>query len=303
MSDRKFKTKMKVLSLLLLNLTGALSARRPHCHACLNGICHSRSNVFSAHKISGQLAVDLTANILYFHYRTNRSVDHTGAFDLNDVKFKVVPKTGFTFGRAVDQTTRDVYMSGTVGIYQYSPSTNTAKSVGFFDKTVWHLQYKNKLYYSVFRSKGIYVYEKKKSYNIPALSSFRVDDFIVDKRNDIYFMSDSMIYRLKNGTKRAEFFIDEIFSLATDKKGEVHFIQPASRGVYKLDYSKDSLIELGAFGRGTPFRVVFDADNNIIYHDVDDERIYYLTPNYSLCTVSTKGRGRHTKKYVAVTVE
>lgn len=222
---------------------------------------------------------------------------------MNDIKFKVIPKLYFTFGRAVDQQTQEVYMSGTVGIYKYLPTTNTAKSIGFTDRTAWHLQYKNKLYYSIFNSKGLYVYERKKSRSIPALSNYLIDDFVIDKKNDIYFMSDSMIYRLKNGTKRAEFFIDEVFSLATDKKGEVHFIQSASRGVYKLDYGKDMLTEFGAFDRGTPFRVVFDADNNMIYHDVDDEKIYYLSPNYSLCTVSTKGRGKQTKKFVSMTGE
>ncbi|XP_068624532.1 ommochrome-binding protein-like [Battus philenor] len=300
MLDRKFKTKMKII-ILLSAITGALSARRPRCHACLDGLCHSRSSVFNAHKFSGQLSVDRKANILYFHYQDNHTMDHTGAFDLNDIKFKAIPKIGFTFGHAVDQTSRDVYMSGTVGIFKYNPTTNAIKSIGLSDKTVWHLQYKNKLYYSEFKKKGVYIYENKKSKLIAPLSNYNIDDFVIDKRNDIYFMSDSIIYRLKNGTKNAEFFIDEIFSLAIDKKGEVNFIQSASRGVYKLDYSKDSLMEVGAFGRGSPFRVVFDADNNMIYHDIDDEKLYYLTPNYSLCSVSTKGKGKHTKKFVAMT--
>ncbi|CAK1594812.1 unnamed protein product [Parnassius mnemosyne] len=300
MADRKFKTKMKII-FLLSTLSGALPVRRrPHCHACFNGMCHSRSTVFTAHKFSGQLAVDRTANILYFHYQTNRSIDHTGSFDLNDIKFKVLPKIGFTFGRAVDQSTREVFMSGTVGIHKYNPKTNTVKSIGLTDKTIWHLQYKDKIYYSEFKSKGIFTYEKNKIKSIKALSNFHVDDFVIDKQNDIYFLSDSMIYRLKNGTKTADFFIDEIFSLATDKKGDVHFIQPGSRTVYILDYSKDSLTELGAIGKGTPFSVVFDADNNMIYHDVDDEKLYYLMPNYSLCTVTTRGKGKNVKKFVSM---
>lgn len=290
---------MKII-LVLSTINCVLPYRRPSCHACFDGICHTRSNVFTAHKFSGQLAVDTTANILYFHYQTNHSIDHTGAFDLNNIKFKVIPKIAFTFGHAVDQKTREFYVSGTVGIYNYNPKSKKIKSLGLTDKTIWHLQFKNKLYYSLFKSKGIYIYDKNRSISIPQLSNYHIDDFVIDKKNDLYFMSESIIYRLKNGTNNAEFFIDEIFSLAIDKKGEVHFIQPASRGIYKLDYSKDSLVEIGAFGNGTPFRVVFDADNNVIYHDIDDEKIYYLTPNYSLCTVSTKGRGRNTKKFVAM---
>ncbi|XP_038217007.1 ommochrome-binding protein-like [Zerene cesonia] len=288
---------------LIVTLLGCTTARRASCQACLNSVCYRREIIAEGIKFSGQLAIDRPSNILYFHYQ-NRSQDYTGAFDLDNVRLENVHNSGFSFGLAVDQATKDLYMTGVLGLYRYNPVKNFTELYGLKDKTIWHLHYEDKLYYSEFRKKGIYTFEDKKSKLIPG-TEYQVDDFVVDKRGDIYFMHNFSIYLLPKGGKTAELFEDEIYYLSTDKNGDAYFVQPFTRAVYKMNYihNRRILKELGAFSRGSAFIVVFDGDNDIIYYDGTDKKLYYLSPTANKCAVTTKGYGRKLKKIVTMNVD
>lgn len=282
---------------ILFNITYITSARRISCHACLNSVCYKRSTILKGHKFSGQLAVDRNVNLLYFHYQNNQSMDFTGAFDLEKVKLTNIPNTGFTFGRAVDQSTRDLYTSGAQGIYKYNPIENTTALFGIKDKTIWHIQYEDKLYYTEFRKKGLYTYVDRKFKDIPELAEYQIDDFIIDKKGDIYFMSNYVTRVLRKGAKKAEIFEDEIYSLTTDNNGNAYFIQPYTRGIYCLSYRTGKLVEIGAFNKISPFKLVFDGDNNIVYYDATNRSLFYLSPTLNKCSVAA--RGKHRKMFIA----
>ncbi|XP_047509666.1 ommochrome-binding protein-like [Pieris napi] len=289
---------MKTL-FIFLTLLGYSIAKRVSCHACLNTVCYRRDRIVQGIKFSGQLAIDRSSNILYFHYQ-NRSEDYTAAFDLYNVRLKTI-KRGFSFGFAVDQTTKDLYMTNEQGLYRYNPEKNNSELFGLNDKTIWQLQYEKKLFYSEFRKKGIFTYENKKSKLIPG-TEYEVDDFIVDKMGDIYFMHNFSIYVLKNGAKSAELFEDEIYYLTTDRSGDAYFIQPFTRAVYKMNYKYDKRIlkELGAFSRGYAFIVVFDGDNDIIYYDGSDKKLYYLSQTANRCTVTAKRVGKNLNMVISM---
>ncbi|XP_041985767.1 ommochrome-binding protein-like [Aricia agestis] len=279
-----------IRSTLLVLLATYTSARRVTCHACINRTCYSRDLILRTAKFSGQLAIDRTSDIVYFHYQNKQRKDYTGAFDLDAVRFQVVPDLGFTFGHAVDQNTRDLYASGMTGIYRYNPEKNTTELYALKDKTIWHLQYTDRLYYNEFKGQGIYTYTNRKTSVVPG-TNYEIDDFIVDKNNDIYFMANDTVYVLRNGTKTASVFENEIYVMATDINGEAYFAQTYTKGIYKIDYRTGRLLEYGAF-RGTVVEFVFDSDNHIIYYDEKDKSIYYLSPTLNRCTVNTKNRGR-----------
>ncbi|XP_035451438.2 ommochrome-binding protein [Spodoptera frugiperda] len=291
---------MKHLLILfgLSALTTVISGKS-HCHACFDSICYSKALIFQNYPISGQLAVDRVANVVYFHYEDSRPLDHTVAFDLDDIRFLFIPDIQFSFARAVDQTTRDVYIGGANGVYKYNPITNVTTPFALHDKTIWHMQFKEKIYYTIFMTKGLYTYEKKQSKTVAALKDYTIDDFIVDKKDDIYFMTNFTVYKLKKGENKATMFSTIIYTLTTDINDNAYFIQRDTRGLYKIDYRTGRLSEVGAFGSGSPFRTVFDNYNNIIYYDGISDQLFYLTPNYGRCKVTDEGKGRKLKKKVS----
>lgn len=272
------------------------SASCHHCHACFEGICYSKTRIIDENRFTGQLAIDRTENIVYFHYEDNHSVDHTAGFDLDDILFKAIPNIDFSFARAVDQTTRDVYIGGANGIYKYSPIDNSTTQFGLFDRTIWHMQFKNKVYYTIFRTKGLFTIENKQSKALAPLSSYTIDDFIIDYREDIYFLSQGKVYRLRKGENSATLFADDIYSLSIDKDEVAHFVHSGKRGLYKIDKKTDDLIEIGAFGSGLPLKSVFDNNNNVIFHENHSRKLYYLMPNFGKCTITHRARGSNIKK-------
>ncbi|CAH2217459.1 jg23116 [Pararge aegeria aegeria] len=285
--------------LFVLPVYGFLTAQAKQmpCYACLNSVCYSPyDRIFTDQKLSGQLAVDRNANIIYYHYKDNGK-DFTKAFDLTKANSTFLP-LNFTFAHAVDQTTRDLYLSGEKGIFKYNPKENTAELYAVKDKTIWHMHFEDSLYYTEFRHKGLFTINNKKPKEIPELNEYHIDDFIVDKYRDIYFMSDSALFVFRNGSKKPELFKDEIYFLTTDKNGEAYFVQPYTRGIYKIDYRNARMTEVGAFKRGLAFKVVFDGDNHIVFYESTKKILYYLSPVLSKCTVTTRGVGKNRRKVV-----
>lgn len=280
--------------LILAAFSGSVSSTND-CHACLEGVCYSKTPILDDYRFSGQLAVDRSENIVYFHYEDSQLNDYTAAFDLDDIRFKIIPNIEFSFARAVDQSTRDVYIGGTRGVYKYNPYSNNTVQYGLLDKTIQHMQFTNKIYYTALQSKGLYTFENKKSSSISSLSNYTIDDFVIDKRLDIYFLSQSNVYRLKKGANSATVIANDVYSLSVDKYGTAHFVHSSRRGLYTYDSKTLELIEVGAFGDGLPLKFVYDNNNNIIYHENNSRKLYYLMPNYGRCMVSWKSYGKQEK--------
>lgn len=262
------------------------------CNACFDGVCYLKTPIFENYHLSGQLAVDRTENIVYFHYEDDSSVDYTVAFDLDDIRFKIIPNIDFSFARAVDQGSRDVYIGGASGIYKYNPNSNVTAQVGLFDKTIWHMQFKNKIYYTIFQTKGLYTIDSKHSKNVSPLSNYTIDDFIIDFREDLYFLSEGKVYRLKKASNQVTMFLNDVYSLSVDRDEIAHFVNSEKRGLYRLDMKTDRITEVGAFGSGIPLKSVFDNNNNMIYHENNSKKLFYLMPNYGRCWVSSRSQMR-----------
>ncbi|XP_075987901.1 uncharacterized protein LOC142984292 [Anticarsia gemmatalis] len=288
---------MKHLILLLGLVITSVSGRRI-CDACFDGVCHTKSLIFDEYPVVGQLAVDRTENVVYFYYEGRKSTDHTVAFDLDDIRFFTI-NSQFSFARAVNQASREVYISGTTGIYKYHPVTNVTGFHGLQDKTIWHMQFKHKLYYTILSTKGLYAFEKKQSKSITALNDYHIDDFIIDRNDDIYFMSNFTVYKLKKGDKKPTLFSNTGYYLSTDIYDNAYFVLRESSGLYKIDERSGRLTEVGTFGGGSPFKTVFDKFNNIIYFDSNTNELNYLVPNHARCRIRSAGAGRKLKKILS----
>ncbi|XP_063630696.1 ommochrome-binding protein-like [Cydia splendana] len=291
---------MKIIFLLSI-LTSSIIAKTSKCHSCFMGVCYQRTKIFGGteatstgdtYQITGQLAVDRNKekNILYFHYVKN-NIDYTGAYDLNNDMAYTIANISFSFARAVAPN-GDVYMSGPKGIYKYNAAANTTVLHGLKDSTIWHMQYKDKLYYNIHSEPGLNVLEKKAS-PILSLKTFMIEDFVIDKYGDIYFLANMTIHRLKHDSKEVEDLVDQIYILTTDRNGNVYFAHTATSGIYKIDYSIDRIVSVGAFGGngGTPLKFVFDNLNNVVYLD-EDQALYFLRPTYRGCKVSSNVTGK-----------
>ncbi|KAJ0170563.1 hypothetical protein K1T71_013934 [Dendrolimus kikuchii] len=287
------RIKMKYIFALVTILATSVKAIGI-CHACIDGAAYTRVPIFENIRLSGQLAIDKTANIVYFHYEDSETIDHTASFDLDDIRFKIIPGISFSFARTVDQNTREVYMGGATGLYKYNPSTNRTEQVGLLDKTILDLQYKGKILYTIFKTKGLFIYEKQKSKSITQLSNYTIDFFVIDKKDDIYFISDGKVHRLKKGSKKVELFLNDFYVLSVDNYNGMYFVHPASHGIYSLNYKSDKLMRIGAFANGLPTKIVFDSSNNMIYLDANVDKLYYLMPNFGKCKVT---RGIKRNKY------
>lgn len=296
-----FRIKIKYIFGLLAILSTSVQAVG-NCDACINGEAYTIESIFENNRLSGQLAIDKTSNIVYFHYEDSKTIDHTASFDLDDIRFKIIPGISFSFARTVDQKTKEVYMGGATGLYKYDPNTNKTGQIDLFDKTILDLQYKEKIMYTIFKSKGLFIYDKGRSKSITQLSNYTIDFFVIDKKDDIYFISDAKVYRLKKGSKKVKLFLDDFYVLSVDKYDCMHFVHPASHGIYSLDYKSDKLMQIGAFSNRLPIKIVFDSSNNMIFLDENVDTLYYLMPNFGKCKVTRGKKGhRHRMKYSALT--
>ncbi|CAG9789973.1 unnamed protein product [Diatraea saccharalis] len=261
------------------------------CHACFHGTCFSKRKLFEGKQFSGQIAVDRMDNVLHFHYKDYRSNDYTAILDLysDSPKLEILP-VDYSFARAINTKTGEVYFSGAKGIYVYNSVTKSTVPYMLFNTTISLMQFKDKLYYTEFRREGIYFVENNRADAMEALADYIVDDFVIDKFNNIYFISDYILFRYKKGEHKAKIFSNIPYSLTTDTKDNVYLIETTTRTLFKMDYVRDRITEVGIFGSGSVFNAVFDKYNNLIYCDAVEERIYMLLPTFSNCTIVKRKR-------------
>ncbi|CAH2987432.1 unnamed protein product [Chilo suppressalis] len=284
---------MKIV-LLVLQLTLYCSNTLPEiCHACFNGMCFFKRKIFEGKQFSGQIAVDRMDNLLHLHYKDYRSNDYTAVLDLySDCPKPFILPVDYSSARAVNDETGDVYFSGARGMYVYNSITKETKKLGLFNTTICHMQFKGKLFYTECRTEGIYYKNNNRTGSIRALSDYVIDDFVVDKFDDIYFISDYILHRYKKDDDNARVFSNMLYSLTTDKFNNVYLIETTSRTLFKIDYIRDRIKEVGIFRSGSVFRAVFDRSNNLIYCDVKDDRVYHLFPSYTNCTIVRRKKTR-----------
>ncbi|CAG9135886.1 unnamed protein product [Plutella xylostella] len=264
-----------ILSLLVVAALAASSSA--DCDACLQNICYSKSTVLKRIDTTGGLDVYRKTNTLYLQYRSS---DLNVGIGLDDGKITRIPDVDYTTCRAVDQQTGRVFLGTTRGLHEYNPATDTSRFLGLQSETIMVMQHSKKLYYAKLPNGMCTVDRDYKWECIRALRNVKVEDFVVDKKDDIYYRSGSQHYRLANNSDVPEYLFTHRFAkLAVDVNGEVH--TSVFTDVSKLNYESDDFEPIGSVKLVNMFELVFDGNNNLVFRDIQSSpaSIMKLVPN------------------------
>lgn len=213
------------------------------------------------------LAVDYSTNNLYFSYNVKEDEDdfRSARLNLNTKEFNNIEGVANGFAQAVDQRTHEVYIGGSDGIYKYDYGLNKAELVGERGSNIWTLYFKEVLYYSIFPYQFLYVLEDGQPRRFRDLEDTKVDHFVIDNEDDIFFSNNTGLYSQKKGTKNAVLYKENpvLRSLTTDINGNVYAC--LQDGIYAVRKSSTSLEKVVELSDG--FGLAFDNDNNIVYSD------------------------------------
>ncbi|XP_050680826.1 ommochrome-binding protein-like [Leptidea sinapis] len=214
------------------------------------------------------LAVDYSTNTVYFSYSLNLDDDvfKTAFVNLNTKEFGEVAGINNGFAQTVDEKNHDIYIGGSDGVYKYS---HNAKEAQFLSQlgNIWTLYFKDVLYYSVFPSQFLYTFANGVSARFKDLEDTKVDHFIIDNDDIMFYTNSTGLYGQKKGTKDSvlyrEYSKDGVRGLTTDINGNA-FICIAD-GIYKINKVNTSLDKV--LSVDDAFGLAFDNENNIVYSD------------------------------------
>ncbi|XP_045457379.1 ommochrome-binding protein-like [Melitaea cinxia] len=258
---------------------GEETTKKPCEGVMINGIYHEVEELKTDIDRPYMLAVDYSTNTVYFSYslNTNDDVFKTASVDLNTKAFADLNGINNGFAQAVDQNNNEVYIGGSDGIYKYNKKSNSAEFFGAKDSNIWTLFVKDKVYYSIFPSQFLYVLVNGESVRYKDLEDTKVDLFIIDKNETIFFTNTTGLYSQQMGTKDTtlykEFANEGVRGLTTDINGNPYAC--LADGIYKIDKSDISLKKVVEIDDA--FGLAFDKDSNIVYSDAT--KLIRLKPN------------------------
>ncbi|XP_059062740.1 ommochrome-binding protein-like [Achroia grisella] len=267
------------LCTLVIVQAGVIKEDGPCDGTIINGIYHEAEVLKTDLDRPYLLAVDLSTNTLYFSYSESKDDDvfKSARLDLNTKQYGTIDDVTNGFAQTVDQKTHEVYIGGNDGIYKYDPASNKAEFIAERGTNIWTLYYKDVLYFSVFPSQFLYTLSNGESSRFSDLQDTKVDHFIIDNDNIMFFTNATGLYSQEKGTNNAILYEglpeNGARGITTDVDGNVHVCY--QEGIFKVNKETSSLEKL--VGLDDSFGVAFDSDNNIIYADAT--RVVRLKPN------------------------
>ena len=213
------------------------------------------------------LAVDYSTNNLYFSYNVKEDEDEfrSARLNLNTKEFSNIEGVTNGFAQTVDQGTHEIYIGGSDGIYKYDYGQNKAEIFGERGGNIWTLYFKEVLYYSLFPHQFLYVLEDGQSRRFRDLEDTKVDQFVIDNEDYIFFTNSTGLYSQKKGTKNAVLYKERpvMRGLTTDINGNVYAC--LQDGIYAVKKASTTLEKVVDVSDG--FGLAFDNDNNFVYSD------------------------------------
>lgn len=244
-----------------------------------------------------QLAVDYSTNTVYFSYSLNKDDDvfKTAYVNLNTKEFAELKGITNGFAQAVDQKNHEIYIGGSNGIYKYNHKTKTGEQIGAKGIDIWNIYFKDILYYTTFPDQFLYTFVNGESRRFKDLEDTKVDLFVIDNEDIVFFTNATGLFGQKKGTKDVVLYkklSEGLRGLASDINGNVYVC--IADGIYKIDKSTVSLIKVVEIDDA--FGLAFDNENNIVYSDATT--LARLKPNKSheLCEVQKKVETIHLSK-------
>lgn len=224
------------------------------------------------------LVVDYSTNVLYFSYSLNNVDDvfKTGFINLNTKEFDDLEGVENGFTQTIDQNKHQVYIGTNDGIYRYEHAKKAAEFYALSGTDIWHIYYKDVIYYSIFPNQFFYTYINGDVVKFKDLQDTKVDQFVIDNEDVMFFTNATGLYGQRKGTDAAklynEYATDGVRALTTDINGNVFFCR--FDGIYTVDKAMASVNKI--VDLNDVYSLAFDNVNNIIYSD--ESKIVRLKP-------------------------
>ncbi|XP_047991784.1 uncharacterized protein LOC125230613 [Leguminivora glycinivorella] len=257
--------------LMLLALVGALASARADCNACFRGVCHVKKVVLEGFRVTDQLAIDRTNNILYaqLDYRT-------AAIFLDEARMRTVHDLNST-GLTVDQKNQVLYSSLNGVIYKhiYQEHGYATETAFKLDRptTPARLRYEDVLYMINKDGSSAYYHENSNSFaGYNNLENYAVSDMAnVQNITNWFFVSGNKLYRYVEDYYRISWHLisGNKHILSIGKHGDVYFGAADEKVIYKLDRETMELAKYGDYMDGWVVDFVFDRDENIVFLDAN----------------------------------
>lgn len=240
----------------------------PDCNGVtIDGVYHEKELLKDNLDRPYLLATNYRTNTVYFSYSLDKKDDNfqTSYIRIKDKEFGNITDIPNGFAQTIDQEKQILYVGTSNGIYKYDILTKESEFYGAKDVDIWTLYFKDVLYYSNFPNQYLYTIVDDESEKFLELQDTRVDKFLIDNENEMFFINDTGLYSKKSGSDEAVLYhLGRSFrALTTNKQGDVYIC--LEDGIYIVDKKDKRIVKI--VDLNDAFGLTFDDNNLIIYAD------------------------------------
>ncbi|KAH9637185.1 hypothetical protein HF086_016207 [Spodoptera exigua] len=245
----------------------------------ISGMPHKKNVILADVNIPYKFSIDRQKNNLFFCINADEFSDQSFqsvALDLDTGLASIVPGIRNGFASAVDQTSGDVFLGGSDGIFKYNYSTSDIDKPGLVNRTdIFDMYFHNNLFFVDTAKQNLYEYKDNTKILVPEVKENLIQHFVIDVNSDLYFVNPTGLFVLAKGSKLPVLVHGNDISIrgaTTDVFGTPYFI--AHDGIYCVNKISRELSLVLPINNG--YGLAFDKSNNIIYSD--ERSVNILTP-------------------------
>lgn len=233
----------------------------------IRGVPYRKHVILADVNIPYKFSLDRRRNILFFCMNADEFSDqsfHSVVLNLETEIPIVVPGIRNGFASAVDQTSGQVFLGGSYGIFPYNYSTNDIDKPALIEGIDIFDMYHNKdLYFVDTSTQTLHVWKKGKDTIVPQTRDQLIHHFVV-YHEGLFFVNPNGLFFIRNGSNTATSVDDgdiHYRGATVDTNGAPHFI--AHDGIYAINEQSKRPEKILPIENG--YGLSFDAKNNIVY--------------------------------------
>lgn len=233
----------------------------------IRGMPYRKHVILADVNIPYKFSLDRRNNTLFFCMNADGFSDqsfHSVVLDLNTEIPSVVAGIRNGFASAVDQTSGQVYLGGSNGIYPYNYITNDVNKLALIRGVdIFDMYYNKDLYFVDTSTQILHICKNGTDKIVPETKDYLIHHFVVDDEG-FYFVNPTGLFFKPHGSIAATRLDDgEIHyrGATVDTLGAAHFI--AHDGIYAVDKQTRRPEKILCVENG--YGLAFDDNNNIVY--------------------------------------
>lgn len=229
--------------------------------------CYVKETLTKISHCPTQMAVDIKTNTLYFNIDLGEDFYIPAFFNLNTKETGQLRGIRSSFALASDTKKSNIYFGGNRGIYKYNTISKQLKLLNIPNLDIWWLYVNKYLYFIKFPSLLAYRYLNKTIQPVQELNNKIVYKFIIDSRNNVFFINATGLYTIMRNSEAAILLSDNnnyyYSGIVIDNNDAVYAYN--EDGIFALSRVKLELVKV--INVTNIAAMTFDAANNIIYCD------------------------------------